>query len=243
MLEATSRTIQNAGTADTTLAVDGSETRRWQVALVCTAVLALATAWMCAAWGPLHGALAASQIAETSAVRVMLLAGAAPWLLQVLAATALVAAALLPRLKRDWTPLAFAFGCALAAGFVFWGGWTYILWGTDPQQAVLEVTARSLAIKLGGGTLLESMLYRFVGPLVCPLTLSGPLVMQGWSFLWAGLSSLLIVCYWTWGAGFCNIRSEWERPTVRGTGWLFLVIVGYTSPAWLRLLTVAAGMG
>lgn len=215
----------------------------WAKALPWLAVaFLLSAAWLLAKWGPVGPGASLDEIESTSAVSVLIIAGAAPWLLQW-AAAGIVAAMVLRRyLKGNWAPLLLALACTLVAGLFFWGRWGFILWGTDPQEAVLEVTARSLAIKMGGGTFGESILYRIVGPVVCPITLSGPLEMQGWSFLWAGLSSFLVIVFWTWGGAWCGVPSEWREPTFQGTCRLFVVIVGYTAPAWLRLALTAGGL-
>lgn len=61
--------------------------------------------------------------------------------------------------------------------------------------------------------------------------------MQGPGFLWAGLSTAMVIGYWLWAGVWTHTTAEfWARPSRHELMRILLVTVVYFTPAHLRFV-------
>jgi len=204
----------------------------------------LAGSWGLAHFPPVARPATLDEAEAVSFGRLLLVAGGLPWLAQWAGCVVLVAAVARGRLRAGWAAVLYGGLLHLVVGLVWWIALAATWWNTAPVEAALETLQWSAARSLGDEPFGQFVLFESLGPLVCPLRLSGPLSMQGQQFLWAGLSSALVMAYWAWAVA--KLRRDrlaaQERPRRQFLLALLLTAV-YVSPMLLRAtLRVAAAL-
>jgi hypothetical protein len=175
----------------------------------------------------------------------LLLFGGLPWLIQWAVCALTFAVVVRRRTGTGWTTVLFATLLPLVAGAAWWTALAAMWWNTAPVEAALDVLAWSAERSFGVEPFGVFLLFEGLGPLVCPLRLSGPISMQGWQFLWAGLSTALIMAYWIWAVNALRADQEVAKERPRRQFLLMLLAAGvYLSPLLIRAtLRVAAAAG
>jgi len=219
----------------------GGSSRRSRV-LVLLGVVLLGISWVLAQWPPTHRAKSAAEIESVSTGLNILISGLLPWLVQWLGLGTLsfAVAGNFPTVKRRF--VAFAIIMPLLVGLGWWIGLEVMFWRSDPLEAATKLVSLSIREQLDGESIFESMLFHTLGPLVCPLLLHGPFSLRGWTFMWTGLSTALVMAYWTWGAHWLELESIWSvRVTRKQLRRSIALILLYMVPVLLRaILRVAA---
>ena len=64
-------------------------------------------------------------------------------------------------------------------------------------EAMIEIGTIGMLSQFGALTSVEFLLFDFVGPLLNPLQLRGPLSLRGWDFPTVMLSTILLVSYFS----------------------------------------------
>jgi len=166
----------------------------------------------------------------------LIVTGAVPWLLQVAAVAVLVGAFSRRWLRGNRAPLSFAILILLVPGLYWWTAQVVTFWNAQPLDALLDMLMLAACREFGSGTFGDWMLHNVIGPLVRPLCLSGPYSMSGWYFLWALLSTAVVMVYWTWARVWINVTPETRQvPTVRELCRAVIAVNVYFIPVCLRM--------
>jgi len=91
---------------------------------------------------------------------------------------------------------------------------------------------------MGGGSNVEILLHKFLGPVVHPLGLRGPWVLDGWSFLTIGVSTAIGISIMTFAfsqTDFTEVTSIWALPTVKEMLRFSSVTIFYLLPPFITL--------
>ena len=209
-------------------------------AILVGAVLAAAVL-LIAAWKLAHRPAAERAAAEgvdlVSAGYELFATGAQPWLVQWAAVVVLVAAAGVACLRVNWGAVILAAGFTLVVATIWWLGLCETYWQIEPAAASYEQLSWTAAQEPGGQSPVEMILLEFIGPFTCPLKLQGSHTLQGWDFLWTGLSTALVMATLTWVVR----RTEADLDTSKKFNTRqFLLIVGwvllYLSPVIIRAI-------
>jgi len=212
--------------------------------------LAAATALMVAAWllahhPPVPTPDGPAGFDSVSVGRRLLAVAGLPWLVQWAACAVLVGAVARYWARASWTAVLFGSLLHLAVGTAWWTGLAAMLWDRDPFEAVLDAVYWSAERSFGGESLGQFLLFEVGGPLLCPVRAGGLVTLQGWSFLWAGLSSILVMGYWTWVVQRLRRNRPTEPRARRRQFALSVALVAvYVSPMVIRAtLRVATAAG
>ena len=208
-------------------------------AILAAAVL-LVAAWKLA-HRPVAEQAAAAGVEFVSAGYEFFAAGAQPWLVQWAAVTVLVAAVAVGCFRLNGGAVILAAGFTLVVATIWWLGLCETYWKADPAEASLEILSWSTERELGSQSPLETALFDCIGPLTCPLKLRGPDSLQGWDFLWTGLSTALVTSTLAWVVR----RTEADLPGAKKFNLRqFLLIVAwvllYLSPVCIRAILRAS---
>ncbi len=121
----------------------------------------------------------------------LLIAGALPWFLQWAGVAAILWAFSSTRSEHWSGGRVFAILSTFTLGLVWWGGVTARFWGKSFLEGTTDVVIESIRQNFGQ----IDLLFDYVGPLIDPLALQGPLVLDGWRFLVALASTTLVMAY------------------------------------------------
>lgn len=212
-----------------------SPARRLALVFTLVAVLPLLDiAWMLAQHPP-GMAAGADSWNSISCGRTLLISGGLPWLLQWAACVIVFAFGVQRWAGAGWKATLLAVLLPLAAGVAWWAAIAAIWWNAAPVEAALDVLSWSAARRLGVEPFGQFLLVEGLGPLVCPLQLAGPVSMQGWSFLWVGLSTALIMAYWMWAVHALDSEPEAAKRRPRRQFLISMLAAGvYVSPMLIR---------
>jgi hypothetical protein len=121
----------------------------------------------------------------------LMIVSALPWFLQW-AAVAIALWAFSSQRSADWRAGGvFAILSTFTLGLVWWGGLAVRFWGKAAMEAMTDEVFESVRQHLGE----FDLLFEYVGPLISPFTLQGPLVLDGWRFLITLASTTLVMAY------------------------------------------------
>jgi hypothetical protein len=97
---------------------------------------------------------------------------------------------------------------------IWWFGLAWRCRGMSSLDALMDLTWTALQSVLGSATIFDDFLLYFIGPVLGPFQLRGPLDLQGWNFLFAVLSTGLLVGYLLFVGRLCHAesrpRSVWD---------------------------------
>lgn len=215
--------------------------RKWAVVVVVVfaliAVAGLVAAWIMARRPPVQRAETLDQIESVSAGYNFLVAGALPWLVQWAALAVLTGAVARAWYRVNWGAVLLGALFPLVIGLVWWIGLAAMFWKTDPLKAIAELILWDMSRGLGTESIGQFLLGEIFGPLCCPLLLAGPVSMQGWDFLWAGVSTGLIISTLTYVVRRTEVDlAEGQKFNLEQfllvTGWALV----YLAPVYIRAL-------
>lgn len=171
---------------------------RWP--LFSASVVLLLIAWLIAQYPPI----------STESVSLMLLVtGAAPWFLQ----WAGVTCAILACCGSRSTMGAFVFAILVSLTFatIWWCGLAFYFRGMDPFDAILHAATLDMKLQLGVASTFGEILFNFIGPILGPLQLCGPISLDGWDSPLAVLSTSLLVGYLLIVGRVCRVGIRSQR--------------------------------
>lgn len=144
-----------------------------------------------------------SAIEDVSVSNNVIVVGAVPWFLQ----WAGVTCAILACCGSRRTPGASVFTIATSFTFaiVWWGGLAIYFRGMDPLDTMLDVTMFEIRSQFGVSSTFGEILFHFIGPIVGPIQLHGPIILHGWNFPLAVLSTSLLVGYLLFVGRVCRV--------------------------------------
>lgn len=174
-----------------------------------------------------------SAIEDVSVSNNVIAVGAVPWFFQ----WAGVTCAILACCGSRSTPGAGVFAIATSFTFaiVWWVGLAIYFRGMDPLDAMLDVTMFEIRSQFGVSTTYGEILFNFIGPIVGTIQLHGPIILHGWNFPLAVLSTSLLVGYLLFVGRVCRI-GIWPRHFQPRDGIRFVVaIVPCFLPPFIRL--------
>ena len=163
----------------------------------------------------------------------LMLLGAVPWFL-LWAGTSCATFALLARRKMWREFIAAAFG-AFILGAIWWSGVSFKFHGCSSIDALLELTMMESQLQYGSASLVDELLFTFVGPILNPLQLHGPMAIDDSSFVIVLLSTCLLFGYLVF-VGRCGVacaRSNSFRDGVKFVGVLLIGLI----PSIIRILS------
>lgn len=162
--------------------------RTWP--LFSAAVALVLIAWLIVRYPPIPRAFS---LDEVSATYSLMAAGALPWFLQWAGVTCGILGCCGSRNSPRAALFAILFSFTLAA--IWWSGIAFTFWGMDPLEAILHLTAIDVRSRFGGSAFFDFSLFGFIGPILGPFQLYGPLDLHGWNFLFVMLSTTFVVGY------------------------------------------------
>jgi len=176
----------------------------------------------------------------------VLLLGAVPWLLQW-GGLALLVAAVARGVHRVNSGAVWVGACfPLVVGLAWWAGLLATLWGGDPLDLILDRAAFLLRDELGATSPWQWAVYDILGPLCCPLRLQGPGLLSGWEYVFAALSTLIVMASLVWvlrrTAADATAEAE-DRVNWRQLALVTLWTLLYIGPVFLRSALRAATAG
>lgn len=178
--------------------------RRWL--LLSAAVALFLVAWLTSHYPPIAKA---SAIEDVSPSYNLLAAGALPWCLQSAGVTLAILGCCGSRITRAAAVFAIAVSFTLAA--IWWCGLAIRFYGMDPQGAILDVTTFQIQSQIGASSTFDFILFNFIGPILGPFQLRGPVNLQNWNFLAVMLSTTLLVGYLLIVGHVCRIGIRFQQ--------------------------------
>jgi|GEM_PF-3407821 hypothetical protein len=168
---------------------------------------------------------------DVSATYNLMVAGAIPWFLQWVGVTCAILACFGSRNTRN--AKLFAILGSLTLATIWWSGLAFKFQTMDPLEAVLDVAMFEIHSHFGISTPFDETLFHFIGPILDPLHLHGPLNLHGWNFLVVVPSTTLVVGYLLIVGRFLPIssRSHSVRDYLKLTGAMLPVFL----PPFFRL--------
>jgi len=176
---------------------------RRKLRLLLAAVIFLALAWFAAYYPPIRQA---PTLLETSTSQSLFTAGAVPWFLQW--AGIICAMLYFCRSPRMRTAASIAVTFSLAFAALWWGGLILRFRGMDPLDAITELIMFKWASSLGAFSWQDEFLFNFLGPIVGPVQLRGPINLQGWNFPLVMSSTILLVGYLLLVGRVCQVGGK-----------------------------------
>jgi hypothetical protein len=199
-----------------------------------TLVVAVAAGLLSASWiiGNYPPVPRSADLEDVSVAHNIAVAGALPWLLQW-AGLSLGLLAIVGRNRTRRAPAMFATLVSLAFATIWWIGLIGRFWGMNPLDAAVAASTFEVQSFLGGATVFDELLFHFIGPIVGPTTLAGPISMRGWSLFPELASTALVIGYLylvgRWCRMGCGERSR--RNAVRFAAGMIVFFL----PPFLRL--------
>ena len=171
--------------------------------LFSAAVALILIAWLIVQYPPIPKA---SSFDEVSPTYNLMATGALPWFLQW---AGVICGILGCCGSRNSPPAAlFAILLSFTLAAIWWSGIAFTFWGMDPLEAIFHASTIEIESQFGCSTFLDSTLFGFVGPILGPFQLCGPLDLHGWNFLFVMLSTTLVVGYPLIVVRLCQIDSR-----------------------------------
>jgi hypothetical protein len=205
--------------------------RRKAVVAVLLAFALLAAAWILAQYPPVQQAKEVEQVWSLPTGQILLVAGGLPWLLQWAGLAVLTVAVARGRFRVNWGAVLLGVLLPLCVGLTWWIGLCKMLW----SSGLLEVIEEELAYAISGGTLWQQLLLELSGPLTYPLKQRGPVSLEGWEFLWTGLSTALVMSSLTWVARTRRVDASGSpKWTWRQVGLIVIWGLLYFGPIYVR---------
>ena len=87
---------------------------------------------------------------------------------------------------------------ALTVGVLWWVSILVSLRHTEFASYLSSSSVYNMSHAHGVESLGELILYEVIGPLTCPLLLSGPILLTRWNFVWNILSTIGVIMLWSW---------------------------------------------
>jgi hypothetical protein len=173
----------------------------------------------------------AASIDEISFAYNLMTAGALPWLLQWGGVTCAILTRFGSRNTRNAGFFAVMGSLTLAA--IWWFGVAFKYRAMDPLEVVLDQVSFAVESHFGTSTFLDTTLFHFIGPIMGPFRLRGPINLHEWNFLFAVLSTSLMVGYLLFIGRFLQTgkRSSTASDYVKFIGALLPVFL----PPFIRL--------
>mgnify|MGYP003990855163 CR=1 FL=1 len=184
--------------------------------------------WLIAQFVPIQKAGSSNEVSATYNLMVV---GAIPWFLQWAGVTCAILTCFGSRNTRSAKLFAILVSLTLAA--IWWGGVAFKYRAMDPLEVVLDQVAFAIDSHFGISTPLDKTLFHFIGPILNPLRLRGPINLHGWNFLVVVLSTTLVVGYLLVVGRLLSVgsRSQSASDYVRFVGALLSVFL----PPFIRL--------
>ena len=189
------------GEAERVQTIAPHRTRRWP--LLSAAVALLLIAWLTAHYPPIRKT---SAIEEVSLSYNLLAAGALPWCLQWAGVTCAILGCCGSRIMRG--AAVFAISVSFTFATIWWCGLAIRFRGMDPLDAILDVMMFQMQTQFGASSTFDEILFNFIGPILGPLQLSGPVNLQDWNYLAVTLSTTLLVGYLLIVGHVCRIGTR-----------------------------------
>lgn len=144
-----------------------------------------------------------SAVEDVSVRNNVIVVCAVPWFLQWAGVICAILACGGSRSTRG--AIVFAIATSFTFAIVWWGGLAIYFRGMDPLDAMLDVTMFETRSQFGVSTTFGEILFHFIGPIVRPIQLHGPIILHGWNFPLALLSTSLLVGYLLFVGRVCQI--------------------------------------
>ena len=176
--------------------------RRPTWALFSSAVGLVLIAWLLAQQPPIPKA----PLDEVSPTYNLMAASALPWFIQWAGVSCAILGCCGSYNTRSAALFAIVGSFALAA--IWWSGLAFKFRGMDPLEAIFDVMTFEVLSQFGSSTTYDEILFHFIGPILGPIQLRGPLNLHGWNFLLVMLSTTLVVGYLLIVGRLCRIGSR-----------------------------------
>jgi hypothetical protein len=164
--------------------------RKTTWALLGAAAALLLIAWLIAQFPPIPEA---SSIDRISPVYNLMAAGALPWFIQWAGVVCVILAFCRGRDSRRVASFAILGSFVLAA--VWWSGLAFRFRGMDVLDMVLDAAMFEIQSQFWSNTAFDEILFNFIGPMLGPFQLHGPLSLRGWDFIITLFSTTTVVGY------------------------------------------------
>lgn len=175
------------------------------------AVVLISLAWLVAEYHPFTKISVPEVLDELSIGSFLLGTSALSWLLQWGA----VISALMGYFghKNKKNAIQYAVCMSLTFAGLWWAGVAYKYWGLNLLEFAAEETFRHTSENLGGHNELDFLLFKFVGPVLGPLQLKGPMLLSGWDFWGVFCSTTLFTSYLFFVGCFLGEAITWRDLT------------------------------
>ena len=177
--------------------------RRTTWPLFSAAAALVLVAWLCAQYPPVPRA---SSLDEGSFTYCLMAGGALPWFLQWAGVTCGILGCCGSRNTRG--AVLFAILGSLTLATMWWSGLAFRFRGMNLVEAIVDVAMLEIQSGFGSATAFDEILFNFIGPILGPFQLRGPLHLHGWNLLSAVLSTTLLVGYLLFVGRSCRIGSR-----------------------------------
>ena len=201
------------------------------------AVVLIALAWFVAEYHPFTNISVPEVLDEFSIGSFLLGTSALSWLLQWGA----VISALIGYFgyKNKKTAVKYAACMSLTFAGLWWTGVAYKYWGLDFLEFAAEEMIRGTQRNLGYVSYFDFTLFEFVGPVLGPLQLKGPMLLSGWDFWSVFCSTALLVGYLFFVGCFLGEEITWRDLTFSYIAKYTLVLLPIFIPPTILIIQKA----
>lgn len=201
------------------------------------AVVLIALAWLVAEYHPFTKISVPEVLDEFSIGSFLLGTSALSWLLQWGAVISVLVGYFGYKNKR--TAIQYAASMSLTFAGLWWAGVAYKYWGLNLLDFAAEEMFRHMSENLGGHNEFDYLLFKFVGPVLGPLQLNGPMLLGGWDFWGVFCSTALLVGYLFFVGCFLGEEMTWRDLTIRYVAKYIMVFLPVFIPPTILLIQKA----
>lgn len=173
----------------------------------------------------------AQSLDDVSPTYNLMAAGALPWFLQWAGVTCAILGCGGSRNTRSAELFAIVGSFTLAA--IWWSGLAFKFRGMDPLEVIADATMFEIKSQSGSSTAFDEILFHFIGPMLGPFQLRGPLSLHGWNLFLAMLSTTVMVGYLLIVGRLCRIGSR-SRSASDYVKFIFAILPCFIPP-FIRL--------